>query len=88
MNVDVSCIHVFHISSLVLLGDEFSGFVRLRKTFRAFNRLISDMWLYSWCFVYAGYLDISLRLATILLISGGAMPESRCRLSVLVGYPQ
>ena len=76
MNVDVSCSRVSHISSLVLLGDEFSGFVKLRKSFRDFNRLIADMWLYSWCFVYVGYLDLFVRLATILLISGGATSEA------------
>ena len=43
MTVDVSCSHVSHISSLVLLGDEFSGFVKFRKPFRDFNRLLADM---------------------------------------------
>ena len=86
--VDVSCSRVFHISSLVRLGDEFSGFVKFRKPFRDFNQLIADMWLYSWYFVSAACLDLSVRLATVCLMSGGAMPVSRCRLSMLVGFRQ
>ena len=33
MTVDVSCSRVSHISSLVLLGDEFSGFCEVQETF-------------------------------------------------------
>ena len=64
MTVHASCSRVFHISSLVLLGDEFSGFVKFSSPFRDFNRLIADMWLYSWCVVSAVCLDLSVRLAT------------------------
>ena len=90
MTVDVSCSRVSHISSLMLLvlGDEFSGFVKFRKPFCDFNRLIADMWLYSWCFEYVACLDLSVRLATVRLMSGGAMPASMCRLSMLVGFRQ
>ena len=35
MTVDVSCSRVSTISSLVLLGHEFNGFVKFRKPFRA-----------------------------------------------------
>ena len=72
----------------MLLGDELSGFVKFRKPFRDFNPLISDMWLYSWCFVSTACLDLSVRLATVRLMSGGAMPASMCRLSMLVGFRQ
>ena len=82
------CSRVSHISSLVLLGDELSGLVKFRKPFRDFNPLISDMWLYSWCFVSAACFDLSVRLATVRLMSGRAMPASRCRLSMLVGFRQ
>ena len=49
MTVDVSCSCVSNISSLMLLGDEFSSFVKFRKPLRDFNWLIADMWLYCWC---------------------------------------
>ena len=88
VTVDISCSRVSHICSLVLLVDEFSGFVKFRKRFRDFSRLIADMWLYSWCFVSAACLDLSVRLATVRLMSGGAMPASRCWLSMLVGFMQ
>ena len=86
--VDVSCSRDSHISSPVLLGDKFSGFVKFRKPFRDFNRLIPDMWLYSWCFVSAACVDLSVRLAAVLLMSGGARPASMCRLSILVSFRQ
>ena len=76
------------ISSLALLGDEFSGFVKFRKPFRDFNGLIADMWLHSWCFVSAACLNLSERLETVRLMSGGAMSASRCRLFKLVDRMQ
>ena len=88
MTVDVSCSRVSHISSLVLLGDAFSVFVKFMKPFYDFNRLIADMCLYSWCFASAVGLGHYLRLATVRLMSAGAMPVSRCRLSMLVGFWQ
>ena len=88
MTIDVSCSHVSNISSLMLLGDEFSGFVKFRKRFHDFNQLISDMWLYSWCFLSAACLVLSVRLAAVRLMSDGAMLASRCRLFMFVGFRQ
>ena len=82
MTVDVSCSHVSRISSVVLLGDEFKGFVKFKKPFHDFNQLITDIW----CFVCAACLDLSVRLATVRLMSCEVMPASRCRLSMLVGF--
>ena len=62
--------------------------MKFRKPFRDVNGLIADMWLCSWCFVFVACLDLSVRLATVRLMSGGAMPASRCRLCMLVGFMQ
>ena len=88
MNIDVSCGHVSHVSILVLLGDGFSGFVKFRKPFRDFNKLIADTWLYSWGVVSSACLYLSVRLATVRLMSDGAVPASRCRMSMLVGFKE
>ena len=78
ITVHVSCGQVSHISSLVLTVDEFGGFVKCRKPFRDFNWLLADMWLYSWCLVSAACLVLSVRLATVRLMSSEAVPARRC----------
>ena len=88
MTVGVSYSSVSHISSLMLASYEFSGFMKFRKPFRDCNRLIADMWFYRWCFAYAAFLDLSVRLATVRMMSGGAMAANICRLSILVGFKQ
>ena len=45
INLCVPLYRLFHISNLVLLGDEFSGFVEFKKLFCDFNKLAACTWL-------------------------------------------
>ena len=56
--VVVSSSRLFHISSLVLLGDEDSGVVEFKKLFRDFSQFAAGTWLCCWCFLPAICRDI------------------------------
>ena len=77
----LACIRFPHVQSGAT-GDEISGFVEFRNPFRYFNRHITDMKLYSWCFLSAACLDLSVQLAIVRLMPVGATPTNRCRLSI------
>ena len=80
--------HFLHNSMRAAFAVALMGSVHLMKLFHDFRRGTTPRCPLSWCLSSVLFRVRSVRLATVLLMSGWAIPASMARLLVFVGFRQ